>query len=515
MPRGNVPIEIPPPIGGFHTDYPSWKMPIQAIFAGQNVVIRNQKLYIRPGYMKLDPTGFGEQVMGGMFYTLSSGLVQTIAAGLTKRKYFNGAWNDITGTPWTGTKFSLARFVDFPSGGTIYAIGVNGKDPTIAWDGVSGTDILVPGAPIAKDVTATANRVIYGNVIFGANYYPYAISYSAFNDHTQNPQTNIIQISESSGPVVAVRHLSSGAFAVYTENGQHVATAQASFAPFAIAQRSAQPGPVSASAVVYAGEGRHIYLGIDGNVYGFDGTNCVPLGNAVQTPVLNSLDDSNRRRTHGTYDRTNRELHWWWQPTGSTGLTAGITMRVDDGVFSPIHLFGKSITASWMWDVQSILHWTSLSGTWITLGQIYTSWDSMDSTADPLVALGESGGQTYVYGQSATDDGNLIPAFWQYPPAAFCGNGKIARVDSLESYFTQLTSPMNVSVWVGVADSPGIGPTYQPAYTFDVSLPVLPVDTYNNLEGRFVTIKYVVNSINAGLEFLGGLLYAYAKGVAA
>jgi hypothetical protein len=70
-------------------------------------------------------------------------------------------------------------------------------------------------------------------------------------------------------------------------------------------------------------------------------------------------------------------------------------------------------------------------------------------------------------------------------------------------------------VLVGVSCSPGVNPTYQPAYTFDVSLPALPVDTFNNLEGRFVTIKYTVASVNQGLEFLGGLLYAYAKGVAA
>ena len=516
MPRGSIPIEIPPPIGGFHTDYPAWKMPIQAIFDGQNVVVRNQKLYVRSGYKKLDNTGFGEQVMGGMNYTLNTGVKATIAGGLTKRKFFNGTlWTDITGPAWTGTNFSLARFVDFPNGATIYAIGVNGKDTTVAWDGVSGTDIAVPGAPIAKDVTATANRVIYGNVTFGGNAYPYAISYSAFNDHTQNPQTNIIQIAESSGPVVAVRHLSSGAFAIYTENGQHVATAQASIAPFAVNQRSAQPGPVSASAVVYAGEGRHAYLGIDGNIYGFDGTQCVPLGNAVRTKIISSIDDSNRQRSHGVYDRMNREIHWWWEPMGSSGLTAGITMRLDDGVFSPLHLFSKSLTASWMWDAQTSLKWSDLSGTWLTLGNIYPSWSSMNSASAPIQSLGESGGQTYSYAGNSTDDGNLIPAFWQDPPCAYGGNGKITRVDAIESYFTQLTSSMMVCVMVGVADAPGISPTYQPGYTFDVSVPVLPVQTFNNLEGRFVTIKFVANAINQGLEFLGGLLYAYAKGVAA
>ena len=517
MPRGNVKIPIPPPTGGLQADQAEWLQPIASLADGSNVVIRDGKLYIRSGFRKLDTTGFGERVMGGIFYQLAAGTKLTVAGGITKRKQFTaGAWSDITGSAWTGTGDDHARFVNFPLGTTVYVIGVNGKDATIEWDGAAGTDNnLAGGAPVAKDVTAAANRVIYGNVTSGGIAYPYAFMHSAFNNHQSTPALNLVQVGEAAGIVVAVRNVGVQAFALYTERGQFVVSAQGGSAPFRVDYRSGQPGPCSPAAVVQAGEGVHYYMGTDANFYQFDGTACRPIGNKVRAKTEASLNPNYRYRTHGVYDRTFREIHWFWVPLGSTTISAGITYSLDTQVWSPIHSFNRNLSASWEWDEQNALVWTGLSGTWTALGSTYPTWLSMGRPSNPTQLLGQEGGQTYILGGQSTDDGDAISAEWRYPIKAPTGHGRICRADAVESYFKQLQTAMNLSVRLGTAPYAGATVTLQAAQTFDMSSADVPLATYENVEGRFLMLKYLVTEDNQGLEFHGALAYLYDRGVAA
>jgi len=517
MPRGNLRIPVPPPLGGLQADQAEWIQPIASLADGTNVVVRYGKLYIRSGFRKLDSTGFGERVMGGIFYQLASGTKRTVAGGVTKRKQFTaGAWSDITGSAWTGTGDDHARFVNFPVGTTVYVIGVNGKDATIEWNGTAGTDNnLAGGAPIAKDITAAANRVIYGNVTLAGVAYPYAFMYSAFNNHQSTPAATLVQVGEASGIVMAVRNLGVEAFALYTERGQFAVTAQGGSAPFRIDYRSGQVGPCSPAAVIVAGEGVHYYMGTDANFYQFDGTACRPIGNRVRPKTQASMNPNYRYRTHGVFDRAYRELHWFWVPLGSATLSAGITYNLDTQVWSPIHSFNRNLSASWEWDEQTALAWTNLSGTWTALGLTYPTWLSMGGPANPTQLLGQEAGQTYIYGGQSTDDGDAIPANWSYPIKAAAGDGRICRVDAIESYFKQLLTAMNLSVRVGTAPYAGAMVTLQTAQTFDMSSAAVPLATYTDVHGRFVMLKYIVTDTNQGLEFHGALAYLYDRGVAA
>lgn len=517
MPRGTVKIPIPSPYGGLRRDLVPWQQPIETMVDGSNVVIRDRKLYVRSGYRKLDATGFGERVMGGIFWKTVTGAERTVAAGTASRKHFTaGAWADITGTAWTGDETNQARFVEFPSGETIYIVGVNGKDGTVVWDGIAATDSdLGGGAPIAKDITAVSNRVIYGNVIVGANAYPHAFMFSAFNDHTSTPATNIISVAEASGPIVAVRNLGIQSIAIYTEKAQIVSTLQGGAVPFRVDYRSGQPGPGSASAVVNAGGETHFYMGRDGNFYRFDGGRCTPIGNAVKTAVQASINTEHLNRSHGVFDRQNREVHWFWPTRGVADIKGGITYNIDADIWSPIHTFANSISASLEWDDLSDLAWTDLTGTWAALGGTYPTWLSMGSASRAAQLLGEADGQSYIFGGESDDDGNAIDAYWIYPSKPLAGDGKIARVDCFEPYYKQLGASMNLDVYLGRANFPGGAITYEAVQTFDMSASDLPEAKYVDVNGRTIAIKCRVTEANQGMEFLGGVLYLYERGVPA
>lgn len=519
MPRGDVKDFIPAPVLGFRADAPSTGLPINAILSGSNVIIRNNRLFVRPGLKTMDTTGFGEQVMGGLFYKLASGVKRTIAAGITKRKYFDGSqWIDITGPVWTGDRTTFARFVPFPTGATIYYIGVNGKDATVEWDGLTATDSALGGsAPIAKDVCVCANRVIYGNVIVGGIPYPNAFIYSAFNNHQSTPAANIVNVSEGTGVIVAVRTLSEQSFAVYTERAQHVVTAQGGVAPFLTNYRDRQPGPVSAAAVVSADQGLHRYLGNDGNFYQFDGVSCKPFGNAVRTAVQASMNADYRDSAHGVFDRGFREIHWFWTPLGASGNTAGISYNIDNQIWSPIHSFSKNLSSSFEWDEWFSLTWNDLIiyPDWPTLGTVYPTWLSMGQPSAPTSIIGQQEGQTYLLGGLQTDDGTAIEAEWVYPVKPMTGHGTMTRVNAIEALFKQTTTPMPADMYLGTAKYPGGPITYQPAVRFDISLDALPIAEYNDVASRFQTVKFVIPAADRGVEFHGLIPYGYARKVAA
>ena len=510
----SIKVSVPVPHKGLIANFAPYEQPGDSLIDGSNVLVRDGRLIIRSGFRKLESAGFGERVMGALYYELANGTKRTVAGGISKRKYYDGSvWADITGPAWTGTEDNQARFVDFPSGGTIYLIGVNGKDATVVWDGVSVADAAIGGgAPIAKDVTACANHVIYGNVILGGISYPCSVMYSESNDHTVTKATSMIDVAEGQGTIVAVRNLGVQSFAIYTTKAQYVATAQGGAVPFRVDYRSGQPGPVSPAAVVVGGDDGQFYFGEDCNFYRFDGGTCKAIGDGVQPKIFSSLSPSFRQRSHGVYDRQNREIHWFWIPIGSDKPTAGITYSLKTGAFSPIHSYAIPISASWRWNDQSGFRWADLSGTWTNLGLTYPTWLSMGSPENSAQMLGGISGQTYIMCGQSTDDGYTIPAWWEYPALALAGPGMEIVVEGFEPYYKQIPIPMDLEVRAGTAQFPGGTITYEPAQVFDMSAStfgesnaVSPLAKYEDVFGKVATVRCQVTEVNRGMEFYGGV----------
>lgn len=506
-------LPIPVPHKGLLSNFAPWEQPPDSLFGGSNVLVRDGRIIVRPGLRKLDATGFGERVMGGIFYLTSSGSKRTVAGGITKRKqYTGGAWADITGTTWTGGATNQVRFVEFPKAGVTYIIGVNGKDATIVWDGAAATDSdLGGGAPIAKDVTACANRIIYGNVTLASVNYPASFMYSESNDHTTTKAASLVSVGEGTGHIIAVRNLGVQSFSIYTRRGQYVATSQGGAIPFRVDYRSGEVGPVSPAAVVTAGFSQY-YLGDDANFYRFDGTPATPIGDGIHAAVRASLNPDYRDRSHGVYDRNHREIHWFWVPLGDTDVKAGITYSLKTGIWSPIHSFGRYLSASWDWDEQSALTWLSLSGTWTSLGITYATWLAMGAASAPAQIVGQGGGQTYIYGGRSTDDGDAISTEWEYPALAVGGDGNEFFIETVEPYYKQLGSAMILSLRLGTQKFPGGTISWETAQTFDMSAATFgsadktsPQAQFENVYGRAASIKCSTAAADVGMEFYGGV----------
>jgi len=643
MPRGNLKISIPAPYLGLHTDLLPWKQPMETLVDGQNLVFRNQRVYVRSGLRTVSTSGLGERAMGGLFWQRADLTEVTIAAGTVSRYCLrsDGVWQDITGTPWTGNENDQARFTLFPSGDTIYVIGVNGVDTPIVWDGigpgpsvsaspsftvsrtpsatpspsgtpsftesitlsftpsrtpsvtpsftpsrtpsvtpsrtVSQTPSFTPsasatpsatvsftpsytttgsqtpsrtpsrtpsqtpsrtvsatvsrspsttpamghdqdlggGAPIAKDITTVANRIIYGNVTVGGVSYPCSFMFSAFNDHTSTPASNIVTVTEGYGPIIAVRNLGLQSFAIYSEKAQLVATLTGGVTIFRVDFRSGQTGPASPSAVVNAGGESHYYMGRDGNFYRFDGSRCVAIGDAVKSKVQAIMSSAYMERAHGFFDRQNREITWLFPTKGNTEIYGGITYNIAENVWSTPHLFAFGMSASFEWDETFDITWTDLTGTWTTLGLTYPTWTSMGSSSRTTQILGDVDGNMYVFGGASTDDGNPIDAYGVYPAKPLAGDGQVVRVDCFEAYFKQTYAPMDLEIHLGHAGYPGGTLVYEDAQHFDMSSSTLAEAEYVDVNVRNVGIKFRVAEANQGFEWHGGVLYAYQRGVAA
>jgi hypothetical protein len=522
MPRGQIKVAIKPPIQGFRADMPEWLLPPECLAEGENVLVRYNRLVVRPGY-----AGFGgnltDRVLGGYHWQTTDQDYHTVCATAKKRYAFNpasGLWEDITGTAGTATESNQWRFVTFPWEDGVFLIGVNDKDGTIVWDGDASTDYDLGGnAPIAKDVTVLGNRVVYANCTIGGDRFPNAVMYSEFNDHTVTPADNIINVGETSGIIVGIHSLNVQSFALYLTKGQFVGTLQSSFAPYAIDQRGWQAGPVSPAAIVGVGEVNY-YLGTDCNVYRFDGSRCVPVGNHVQPAIFKDLDPPHRHLAHGVFDRRFREVWWWWVPRGESGLLSAICFNIDEERWSPIQRYTRSLTASFQWDERSATKWSDLSGTWVTLGQTYPSWNAMATTYDLSQVLGDDAGNTYVMGRSGQDAGYPIEARWRTPLQAMAQYGKDIRADAIEHYIPQRDPSMLVKYRLVQSEGPGLPKSYVPASGF------VEIDTaggsyddrlteYEQELAPWAAVEYRVENPNVGFEWHGALLYLYGLGVAA
>jgi hypothetical protein len=339
--------------------------------------------------------------------------------------------------------------------------------------------------------------------------------FSAFNDHTSTPASNIVTVTEGYGPIIAVRNLGLQSFAIYSEKAQLVATLTGGVTIFRVDFRSGQTGPASPSAVVNAGGESHYYMGRDGNFYRFDGSRCVAIGDAVKSKIQAIMNAAYMDRSHGFFDRQNREITWIFPTKGTTELYGGITYNIAENVWSTPHLFAFGLSASFEWDEVSDITWADLTGTWTTLGLTYPTWTSMGSSARTTQLLGDVDGNMYVFGGASTDNGNAIDAYGVYPAKPLAGDGQIVRVDCFEAYFKQTYAPMTLEIHLGHAGYPGGTLVYEDAQQFDMSSSNLAEAEYVNVNVRNVGIKFRVAEANQGFEWHGGVLYAYQRGVAA
>lgn len=508
-----MPLE--PPIKGLRADLYPTEMPDGFMSDGLNVLIRDGVVLIRPGQVAIAAAPSSDPVMGGLYYQ-DNQLVERMVIGTTTKffQYTGTTWSDITGsTALTGGRDQQVRFAVFPFGTTTRLLAVNDKDVPQVYTGTGTFADLAGSPPIAKDITVAFQRVILGNVTVSATRRGSSMWISGFQDPTSWNSNDEVSLPEDKGTIIAVQQLNPQLFAIYKDASQWVGIGTGGLFPFIFELRDHQPGPCSPASVIQA-ENFHYYLGLDGNVYRFDGNRCIAIGGWVQRVIQGDMNWINRGRTHGFYDYLNREIWWFWESQAPNSPTSGIVYRMphDDipGAFSTMTRYAFPISSSWNWRIVGTLTWDSLTGTWDTLP--YPTWDSMLLTGRPGAVAGWVDGQVYHFGIGNGDGGSGYDAFWDFPFKPYTGVGENIRVDVVESHWRRAPLPEEVEIQLIMSDT-----------LFDQGDPAAPQSIslvsgeklraiYYNQQGRYVSIRHRLANTLGSRQFRGGVLYAYKRG---
>lgn len=243
-----------------------------------NGISRFGLLQARPGFPSI--AGTSEAVVGFFRARKTNGQIRLIV-GTTKRWYeyavATQVLTDVSGGVLLSNVLSNpAIFALYIQAGALKIIGCNDVDATKTWDlDSAGNYASIAGAPIARSLCVATSRVVYGRTQEGGTTFPVRVRWSAVGDYTSYPTGAFVDLVDTSGHVMSVRSFGRNAFAVYKEDAQYIGFAvqgASDAGAFQVNPIDHQPGP-SGPAAIDDGPGgtTHVYLGIDGNLYLFDG----------------------------------------------------------------------------------------------------------------------------------------------------------------------------------------------------------------------------------------------------
>lgn len=508
-------IEFYVPNLGEHSDLPDNELPLRALRLCQNMY-RNEKgrLVIRPGYDLLSTTNPGGRIMGIGHFKTAAGVETSLVANKTGVWTYNGSvWVDITGAALSGGNTDHVRFETFAVAGTYKTIIMNGVNTPKIWNGVAATYSDLGGTPgVFIDAAVVANRLV-GLVA------PDLVKISDFNDPETYPAGNgfNVRLIDAGDYMVGIDRLSRTSAAVLGEGSQWVGRAQSGSNPMRFEKIDEKPGPLSAAAMVRVGSAIY-YLGEDYNVYRFDGTYpCTPVGFAMWPFVTASIDESNRKMSHGTFMERLNKVFFWFPSSGSSVPNLGIFYDVTTGEMG--RLSYANVTASGRIRVATGITWEALGAyTWDTIEVDYPTWDAFgDLSAERRNALGDSLGNVYVSGAGdGSDNGQAIEAIWEIPLKAYGGWMNAFDPESFDTFFRKAANSTTVQPSLGFTNTLMDDPEYFDLDPFDLNTDQRnSVDLSEVSQKRFVTLRHKVLASKGQVEWYGGVLRGNEQGISA
>lgn len=413
MPAQIFRAPLPIPIQGYRPDLPPRSVPPTALYQANNWLVRDGAMQARPGFSNkfADNAVGAARPMGFVQYVHTDGIARVVngtAAGWRKFNSGTSVWNDITGTPLTGTATSQQAFRVFHRAGTSHLIGCNGKDTPKKWDGTAGTYSDIAGTPpISKAMMTLFSRVILLNLVTagaGATASPVGYDCSNINDFdTGWGSAQFGLLNDTPGAIVSGLEFGNLQGAVYKTDAIVMAIAQAALAPFRFEWRQTGiAGPGSALSVVPINDNLHAYLGNDGAVYSFDGVRTRSVGYHIQKHVLNTADMFALDRSYGLWDFERQELWIFYPENGSTDTNLGMVINMATGTMEPVVQTGA------LWPLRfdpaaivpamgaklkiaSSITWSNVVGPFSAQTKTYSQYDSQLRRT----VIGDAGGQCY------------------------------------------------------------------------------------------------------------------------
>lgn len=307
----------------------------------------------------------------------------------TSAKIYEAAsstWTDVSrAAAYTANSVQRTRFAQFGN----VSIAANGAD-TMQASVSSGAFSCIAGAPIAAIVETV------GKFVFGLNTpaNPQGVQWSGLNDYTNwtpaiATQAGSDSITATPGPITAGRKFGN-TIVVYKKNSMFLGINTSPPNIWEFAQIPGTAGAMSQESVVNIGtpeNPKHIFMG-ENDFYIFDGSKPVPIGsNRVKLTVFNQLLQSRYYACSALHDRVNNLVYFYYPVADST---------------LPDHCVVYNYrTDQWGQDDRQIempVEYVTPGITWDSLGNTYSTWDSLPNLPWDLAFLNSAQSLPGVFG---------------------------------------------------------------------------------------------------------------------
>lgn len=513
MPRGTKKIPLPPFPGGVVDATNPAAIPPGQYLASNNWLVRKQEGRPRPGYTQLGSTlADGNRVIGIGFRGTSETAANTIVHTTANAYNWSGsAFNAITGT-WTASATDAhVRFTTFATSGTLRLIRTNVSNAPDYWDGTGNFQDVGGSPPAARDITTVAQRV----VLFAVASFNQRVQWSDFNDMAVWGASSFVDLSQTTGDIVAGRALGPLNMAIYKTDAVFLGTAQDALVPFQFQLVSRTPGPVSPAALIAAPDA-HYWLASDGIIYRYDGVGIpTPVSVGLSPTIRENIDFDNRGLSHGyaSSGETEPEVWFFFPRVATTGplIDRAVSLNTVTNAVH-FHSLANSITAAHSWVMASGLTWQDLTGTWDTLSNTYSTWNEMSTPSSRTDLFADSAGLVYQVGRVNTDNGTAISWSVTHGWILLAEDGEDFYLDGVASYWKQASNSITVSASItattALADA---GSETETNASIDPSVNSNHLVTFENQRGKWLRVRYSATSVVNDLRLRGSLIMGWPR----
>ena len=196
--------------------------------------------------------------------------------------------------------------------------------------------------------------------------------------------------------------------AIYKSDAVYVATATEEGFSFQLKAANIV-GPASSAAIVGLPDGQHVYLGIDGNLYAFDGASVREVSPAIGAYIVETADMYLIERSFLFYDRTNAVLAVFYVGLGAELPRLALFLDVRGGfVVWPMRFPNNWITTGGFTTLPSGTNWEDVPGYFEDCDMKFEDFLKLT----PVSVLGDSSGWFNLL--SGPDyNGEDIPAYFE------------------------------------------------------------------------------------------------------
>jgi len=333
-------------------------LPLDALFSGKDITLRDGTLQGRPGINELDSQVFDTRPTGALNLWTTAGLPRLVMGTLGRIWTFDyTTWSDRGGT-LAGTADDPIRITPFIFGtpAVTRAYICNNVDTLRSWADPDAALTVVGGTPpIFKDIATAGDRLIG---LVGT----YGVQWGEPLEDGTWPASNIRFLSETSSKTIAIRSFGTLGIVVYKKDSIWLgaATGNTGGEAFCFAVQALFDGPAGPAALADV-NGTHYYMTQYGRIARYNGSSHEWVGDGVWSIVKGEIDQAFPGRVTAFYEPQGEEVWFTYPRTGDSGENFGLVMislpKPNFGLpnhASFVGTLGKSVTAGVKIDKESL-----------------------------------------------------------------------------------------------------------------------------------------------------------------